>query len=239
MIGDSLGGLMFVDRIYNPLQAYGGMNMETLEEALRRGTSILHSRNRLVSAQDYERETLNFSSQIAQAKVIVGRKKDGSLLPGAITIVLLMQDYKEGEHSFLHMRQRLRDHLMEKCELSVSGSELEIVEPIFVEISVEAWVQVIRADDTFEVQQELCRVLKEYLDPLKNAGWDIGRMIKPAQIELCLNMEKGKALLHRLMITARYQDDNGRHEADLEKLAGNPYVLVTSGTHKIHFEQNN
>lgn len=239
LIGDSLGGLMFVDRIYNPIQAYGGMNMETVDEALRRGTCVLNSRNRLVSAQDYEREALNFSQQIAQAKVIVGRKKDGSFSPGAITMVLLMKDYRDGEQSFLHMRQRLREHLIEKCELSASGEELEIVEPIFAEISVEAWVQVIRADDTFEVQQDLKRVLGEYLDPLTNSGWDIGRMVKTAQIELRLNMEKGKALLRRLMVTARYQDESGRHETDLEKLAGNPYVLVTSGIHKIHFEQSN
>ena len=154
-------------------------------------------------------------------------------------MVILMQDYRDGEHSFLHMRHRLKEHLQERCELAASGGELEIVEPIFAEISVEAWVQVIRADDTFEVQQDLRRVLQEYLDPIKNLGWDIGRMVKKAQIELRLNMEKGKALLHRLMVTARYQDETGRHETDIEALEGNPYVLVTSGVHKIHFEQSN
>ena len=87
----------------------------------------MNSRNRLVSVQDYEREALNFSRQIAQAKVIVGRKKDGSYVPGAITMTLLMQDYYDGEHSFLYMRHRLRRHFMEKCELSVLSSEFEIV----------------------------------------------------------------------------------------------------------------
>lgn len=236
LISDSLGGMMFVDRIYNPIQAYGGMNMETVDEALRRGTNVLTSRNRLVSVYDYEREALNFSHQISQAKVIVSRKKDGSFMPGAITMVLLMQDYKDGEHSFLQMKKRLREHFLERCELSVFKNDLEIVEPIFVEISVEAWVRVIKGDDSFEVQQALHRVLDEYLDPLLNSRWDIGRMVKKAQIELRLNMEKGKALLHRLMVTARYQDEMGRHEVDLEKLVGNPYVLVTSGNHKIHFE---
>ena len=238
MVTGTRGSLMFVDRITNPVQAYGGMNMESVEEALCRGTGVLNSRNRLVSVQDYEREALNFSGQIVQAKAIVGRKKDGSFVPGAITLVLLMQDYMDGESSFLQMRQRLREHLLPKCELSTAGNELEIVEPLFVEICVEAWVQTIHADDTFEVQQELSRVLSEYLDPLTNTGWDIGRMVTMAQIKLRLNMEKGKALLHRLMVTARYEDEAGYHETDLEKLAGNPYVLVTSGTHKIHFEQS-
>ncbi len=238
-IDGSLGGMMFVEQLYNPIQAYGGMNMESVEEALCRGTTVLNSRNRLVSVQDFEREALNFSRRINQAKVIVNKKKDGTFVPGAIAMVLLMQDYKDGEYSFIQMRQRLREHLLEKCELSVDGSELEIVEPVFVEVSVEAWVRGVRTDDTFETQQYLCGVLEEYLDPLKNNGWDIGRMVKRAQIELRLNMEKGKVLLRRLLVTARYQDENGRHEVDLEKLAGNPYVLVTSGSHKIHFEQTN
>ena len=233
---DSLGGMMFVDRIYNPIQAYGGMKMETVEEALRRGTTVLSSRNRLVSVQDYEREVLNFSRQIAQVKVVTNQKKDRSFSPGTVSIVILMQDYKEGEHSFLYMKERLHRHLMEKCELSVAGSELEIVEPMFVEISVEAWVRVVQGGDNFEVQQDLYRMLEEYLDPIANNGWEIGRMVKKAQIELRLNMEKGKVLLHRLMVIASYQDENGRHEVDLEKLSGNPFVLVTSGKHKLHFE---
>ncbi|MGN0413400.1 MAG: hypothetical protein ACI4FV_10230 [Lachnospiraceae bacterium] len=236
MIGDSLGGMMFVDRIYNPIQAYGGTKMETVEEALRRGTSLLSTRNRLISALDYERETLGFSRQIAQAKVITNQKKDGSFSPGAVSIVVLMEDYQEGEHSFLHMKQRLRRHLLNQCELSVVESELEIVEPIFAEISVEAWVSVLQGEDTFEVQQNLHHVLEEYLDPVKNSGWEIGRMVKKAQIELRLNMEKGKVLLRRLMVTATYQDETGRHEVDLEKISANPYILVTSGNHKIHFE---
>lgn len=239
MITDSMSGLLFVDKISNPIQAYGGMNMETVEEALSRGTSSLNARNRLVSAQDYERETLNFSRQISQAKVIVGRKKDGSVQPGTITLALLMEDYQDGEHSFLYIRQRLKEHLQQKCELTVPESELNIVQPIFAEISVEAWVRVIHEDDTFEVQQELKRVLEEYLDPIQNNQWEIGRMVKKAQIELRLNMEKGKALLHRLMVTARYQDETGVHEVEPETLAGNPYILVTSGVHKIHFEQSN
>lgn len=237
-IAGALGNMMFVDRISNPIPAFGGMNMESVEQALCRGTGVLNSRSRLVSVQDYERETLNFSRQIAQAKAVVGKKKDGSFVPGAITMVLLMQDYQDGENSFLQMRQRLREHLLPQCEMSVAGSNFEIVEPIFAEICVEAWVQAIHADDNFEVQQELHRVLMQYLDPLMNNGWDIGRMVTMAQIKLRMNMEKGKALLHRLMVTARYRDENGYHETDLEKLSGNPYVLVTSGTHKIHFEQS-
>ena len=50
-----------------------------------------------------------------------------------------------------------------------------------------------------------------------------------------LNIEKGSALIEKVMFSAMYEDENGTHEADLAALQGNPYVLVMNGEHKIHF----
>lgn len=234
MITDSLGNLVFVDRIYNPIKAYGGMNMETIDKALRRGTTILNSRRRLVSTLDYEREVLNFSSQIVQARAISGVKKDGTYDPTAITIVVLMEDFKEGPYSFMHLRNRLKEHLVSKCELTVEPDKIEIVEPLFMNISVEAWVKVISNQDAFEIQQSLIEILNNLIDPLSNSNWDIGNMISESQIELRLNMEKGKAQLKRMMISVAYQDENGSHETSIEEIKNNPYVIPVNGTHKIH-----
>lgn len=233
-INDSLGNLMFVERIYNPIKAYGGMNMETIDKALRRGTSILNARRRLVTSTDYEREVLNFSSRIMQAKAICGIKKDGSYDPGAVTIVILMEDYKDGPYSFLNMRNRIMDHIKNKCEITMNPDKIEIVEPLFMRISVDAWVQILGGEDAFEVSQSLQNILMDYIDPIKKENWDIGSMIAESQIELRLNMEKGKALLKKLMITVAYQDEQGSHETSLGEMAGNPYVLPVNGTHHIH-----
>ena len=98
---------MFMEQIHNPIQAFGGMDMETMDEALRRGTTLLNSRSRLVSAMDYERAVLDFSNRISQVKAVSGVKKDGSFDAGTITLVILMEDYKNGSHSFINMRKRL------------------------------------------------------------------------------------------------------------------------------------
>ena len=235
-VDDSFGNIMFVEDIHNPVQAYGGMDMETMEEALRRGTNLLNSRKRLVSMLDYEREVLEYSHTIAQVKAVTGQKKDGSYDPGAVSIVVLMEDYKDGRFSFINLRRRLKMHLLNQCELTVDPEKLEIVEPLFVEVSVEAWIKVVNEDDSFEVQQSLTDMLTNYLDPVKNDNWEIGRDVVESQIELRLNMEKGSALIRRMMITCRYRDENGVHETELSALRGNPYTIVTSGEHKIHFE---
>ena len=235
-VDDTMENIQFMEEIYNPIQSYGGMDMETLEEALRRGTTLLNTRRKLISALDYEREILDFSHNISQVKVIAGQEKDGTFNPDAVKIVILMEDYKDGRFSFVNLRRRLKEHLLEHCELTIAPSDLEVVEPLFVEVSVEAWIHVVDEDDSFEIQQRLIEMLTDYLDPVKNTGWEIGRDVVESQIELKLNMEKGSSLIRKTMITCRYRDENGVHETELEALRGNPYTIVTSGEHKIHFE---
>lgn len=237
MISGSMGNLMFVDRIYNPIRSYGGMDIESMDNALRRGTDLINSRKRLISVQDYEREVLNFSSGVAQVKAITGYRKDGIQDASCISIVLLMKDYKEGSFSFRYLRPRLKEHLLKECELSVNEERLDVVEPLFVEISVDVWIQVMEADDSFTIRSYLAKVLETYLDPVEGGRWEIGRLPGKAQIELRLNMEKKRALLKRMTVTAAWQDENGRHETDPEAFMGNPFVVVKSGVHRIHVEQ--
>lgn len=234
-INYSLGNLMFVSQIYNPMPTFGGMDMETLDEALRRGASQLGNKNRLISAMDYEREVLNFSNSIIQAKTVTDIRKDKSRVAGAISVVLLMEDFKDGPTSFLKIKSRIMEHLLERCELSVDARYFDIVQPLFVKISVELWVRLIETDDGFDMQQHLISVLEKYLDPVSNAFWDIGRMVSASQVAMHLNIEKGSALIEKLMLSAQYDDEAGRHEVDLDTLKGNPYVLVMNGEHKVHF----
>jgi hypothetical protein len=88
------------------------------------------------------------------------------------------------------------------------------------------------------VKNHLIRSLDEYLDPTINSRWEIGQMVSRSQIELRLNMEKKQALVRRMMVTASYRDASGVHETDLEQMKGNPFVMVTGGTHKIHLNEH-
>lgn len=230
------GNVMFVENIHNPVNAYGGMDMETAEDALRRGTVMLNSRGRLVSAMDYEREALDFSHSISQVKAVTGVKRDGTVQAGAVSLVVLMKDHLDGPASFLALKKRLREHLLSRCELTVAPALLEVVEPLYVEISVEAWIRTADADDGFQVRQDLTLMLRDYLDPVKNSSWEIGGGVTESQIRLRLNREKKSALICRVLISCRYRDGQGWHEAELKSLDGNPYMLVVSGEHKIHVE---
>lgn len=234
-VNDTKGNVMFVENIHNPLHAFGGIDRETMEEALRRGTGMLNSRNRLVSALDYEREVLDFFHGVSQVKVVTGVRRDGTTQAGSLSVVVLMEDYKDGSGSFINLRNRLRKHLLSRCELTVDPELLEIVEPLYVEVSVEVWIQTTDAAGSFEVQQNFMNMLKDYFDPVKNSRWEIGGGITESQIRLRLNMEKGSAMIRRILVSGRYRDQEGLHEVELESLGGNPYILMVSGQHRIHF----
>lgn len=235
-VKDTMGNLMFVENIRNPVSAFGGMDRETVEDALRRGTVMLGSHGRLVSAMDFERETLDFFRGISQVKVVTDIRRDGTVQAGSLSVVVLMEDYKDGPDSFISLENRLKEHLLSRCEMTVAPELLEVVEPLYVEVSVEVWVRTVNAEDNFAVQQTLVDMLTGYLDPVRSPNWEIGGEIAEGQIRLRLDMEKGSALIRRALISGRYRDQEGWHETELERLNGNPYILVVNGQHRIHFE---
>lgn len=235
-ISDTPGNVAFVAQIHNPANAFGGMDMETVEAALRRGTVMVNSRGRLVSAADYEREVLTFFHGILDVRVVTGVCRDGTVREGAVTIVVLMEDYQDGTASFLGLKNALKEHLLSRCELTVDPQRLEIVQPLFVEVSVEVWVRAAEGDDPFAVQQDLVRLLTDTLDPVKNHSLEIGGRVTEEQIMLRLYMEKGSAMIRKIMISGSYRDLEGLHETELKSLEGNPFMQIINGRHRIHFE---
>ena len=111
-IRETLGNLMFVDRITNPVKAYGGSSIESMEKALTRGANILKSRKRLISADDYVQEILNFSDVIDKVRLVAGRKIDGSVHDNALTVCLLLKDFEAGSYSFHSVAGMLKKHLL-------------------------------------------------------------------------------------------------------------------------------
>ncbi|MBR1629809.1 MAG: hypothetical protein IJ679_11185, partial [Lachnospiraceae bacterium] len=116
-ITDSESYLMYIGGVTNPLKSYGGSNIEDLDNALERGASILSSRNRLVTMDDYLRAIKAYSDTIDQVAGIVGETIDGHKSDSDLTFILLMKEFAEGSFAFHRIVGGLKSHLMERCEL--------------------------------------------------------------------------------------------------------------------------
>ncbi len=229
--------LEFIGGVTNPVKAYGGSNIETLENALERGAAILSSRNRLVSVGDFKRAILSYSDLIDQVACIVGSTLEGDEDPSKITFILLMKDFMEGSFAFHRITGGLKEELLRRCELTLGADKLVLAEPIYVDISVSIWVEVVSMDDSFEIQGLLRNCLEEYLNPIgygTGRGWKIGTVPKKPQILMRLDVLKSKAIVRKSVMTAHYIDIFGEHETDLTLLKPTPFMIPRSGNHEVH-----
>ncbi len=236
-INEAMGNIMFVEEITNPVKAYGGSSIESLDRALIRGANILRSRKRLVSMEDYVQEILSFSDTIDKVKCVTGRTIQGEKRDDAVTFVILLRDFAAGSYSFHSLAGALKRQLLTSCELTLPPEDLYIVEPIFVSVSVDLWVEVPHMDDSFEIQNLLCETLERYLNPVSDAytdGWDIGVLPKRSQILMKLNVLKKRAVIRKMLVTVGYTDQSGTHERDLEDVEESPFMVSISGNHRVN-----
>ena len=238
-ISETVGNALYVDRVTNPVRAYGGSDMESVPEAFRRGANILSSRRRLVSNRDYVYAILEYSDSIDKAACLPGMTVDGKGKPQDISFVLLMKDFLEGSFSFHRIAATLKQHLLDYSPMTISPDHMFIVEPIFVSISVTLWVGVVDEDTSFETQSMVVSLLDEYFNPVSGnngSGWDIGIIPKKTQIMTKLGTLKGRAVIKKTVIIAQYVDKDGEHELDIEDINVNPFMVAKSGEHKVYIE---
>ncbi len=236
-ITESLGNLLYINGIFNPIKAFGGSNMESLDNALERGANILGSRNRLVSLLDYEREILAHSDNIDKVKGITGLSVTGEMDEESVAFALLLKDFAAGSYSFHYEAGNLKQYLLQNCEITVAPEHLHIVEPIFVTVSVDVWLQLHNKEEHFEVQNLLSKTMEEYLNPVATQfyeGWEIGVLPQKSQIMMKLTALAGKAVIKKVFISAKYTDHMGTHEKELSEVECTPYMVCRSGVHEIH-----
>ena len=142
-----------------------------------------------------------------------------------------------GRESFIRTQNELKKHLLEHCELSIHPKELQIEEPVFVELSVDVWASVMKMEDSFEIQNLTMKTLNEYLNPVGNGtgkGWNIGVLPRKTQIMMRLNSLKSRALIRHIVVTAKYEDNTGIHEVDIDDIEKSPFMVVMNGTHHVY-----
>lgn len=238
-INETVGTELYIDRVYNPVRAYGGSDLETIPEAFRRGANMLSSRGRLVSDKDYIYTILGYSDSIEKAACVSGETVDGRKQPQDISFVLLMKDYMEGSFSFHRISGPLKQYLLERSPVTISPDHVFVVEPIFVSVSVSVWALVKDEEASFEIQSNIIELLNSYLSPVAeqgDSGWPIGVIPKRAQIMMKLGTLKNRAVIRKSVITVHYVDKDGEHTLDIDDVQVSPFMVIRSGEHKIYIE---
>lgn len=228
------GNMLYVDRVYNPVATSAGSNIESVESARLRGTNLISAQNRLVSPLDFQRAVQAYSAVIAKVKCISGCSPSGKRDGRLVSVVVMMQDYLSGSYSFNNLKKPLTDFLLARCEATIAPDDFYLTEPLYIELSVDVWVETTHADTAFQIQHMLTERIQEMIDPLGTPGWAIGELPDERWIGMQLRTAKMDAVIRRFCVSARRVEQDGVHECDLAELPRSPFMIAVNGRHRVH-----
>ncbi|MCL1806970.1 MAG: hypothetical protein FWG31_04635 [Oscillospiraceae bacterium] len=235
-INAAQGRLLYIGGINNPIDTWGGSDIESAEKAHRRGANVLSSQNRLVSAADFEREILGYSSSIRKVRCVTGQTADGRLSDGAVTAAVMTKDYRGGSHAFAELKDALKRMILEKCEAGLRENLITVTEPVYVSVSIAVFVET--SLKSFAVKNQILSHLEAFLDPLpERNGWRIGRLPSEAQIRFELGSGVIPGVVRGFTATARWQEGVKIRECALDSLKPGPLMIAVSGGHTVHITE--
>ncbi|MDX2228500.1 MAG: putative baseplate assembly protein [Leptolyngbyaceae cyanobacterium bins.349] len=203
--------LPYVKQVTNLERARDGANGESLEEAVLRVPRLLRTRNRAVTAEDYETLTLQASRAVCRA--YCPTQQNGNA-PGLVTVYVVPRvslptlDLGIPPEAFAlsaPLRLEVEQFLGDRCLL---GTQVNLREPHYVGVSVQA---VLGVEPDYQVgaarvelRQALVRSLYELLNPITGGrhgnGWGMGVSLYQSDLVGLFQSTKGVQYLDTLQL---------------------------------------
>ena len=200
--------LPYIARVQNRFPAVGGSDAESIELAKLRAPSIIRARSRAVTADDYEFLAKEAAREVARVRCIQPGGRPGDPSPGAVYLLAVPHAQARGleinpddlELS-PDLKKQILDYLDERRLLTV---RLEIREPEYIVVSVDARVKG-KAHLTQErVQQQVVERLYSFLNPFTGGeggdGWPFGRDLFISDVYACVQQVDGVAYVENVKL---------------------------------------
>jgi len=233
----------FVDKVSNPLAAAGGSDTEAVEKVLKRGPQLIRHRNRAVTREDFEWLARQASPSIARSKCLPNFDNKGEHRAGWVTVIIVPESEEKQPTPTLELKSRAEDYLKDHtANTVVSPERLQVSEPVYVEVSVEATIVSASIDAVPVIESETLSQLEEFLHPLtggfEGEGWDFGKA--PCLSDFFALLENIPDVDHVKSLLVRVKSGEKQTLSELTispdepgEIEMPPYTLVYSGDHEI------
>jgi predicted phage baseplate assembly protein len=167
-----------IDGVTHALPAAGGSDEESVDDAKRRAPLVLKSRDRAVTAEDFEylaQQTPGVRIRRAKALPLVHPKYRGMQVPGVVSVIVVPESDAPnplpGEATLRLVCAHLNVHRL-------LTTELYVIPPVYRKVKIVAEVAVRLDADLSEVKTSVLSNLVGYFHPLTGgedgAGWPFG-----------------------------------------------------------------
>lgn len=237
----------------NRRAAIGGVDGETLEEAKTRGPLILRTRDRAVTAGDFEHLAREVAPELARVRCADVSRDD----PATVRVLVVPDvanigparsgvdngvasvdqlEYAQLEPSFETL-QRVRDYLDER---RVIGVRVVIERPSYQGVTVISRLRARRKSSPVEVERAALTALHRYYHPVtggpEGTGWPFGRPVQAGEVHAVLQRVPGVDFVEESLLFAYDPETEIRDETPVERIELSPLSLVFSYAHEVRVE---
>lgn len=226
----------YIEKAYNVLPAVGGADAETVEQAKERAPLQIKSRDRAVTAEDFETLALRSTTSVARAKALPSDERSGH-----VQLVIVPR----GDERNLDLTRKLvpppelcryvRNYLDERRLITTI---LDVTKPSYVELSIKVTLIRRTVGQSERLRIEIEQRLRRYLHPLVGGrdgkGWQFGRPIYRTDLVHIVEDIPGVEAIDSIAI----YDEDRRVMVESVKLSGDelPHVVNVAVIERVRQE---
>ena len=227
----------YLESVWNPFPAQGGCDLESVEDAKLRGPHMLKSRNRAVTAEDFEWLAREASNSVARVKALPSTDREGQV---TVIVVPKVPKGAEGDLNLLdkpvpstELLRRVRNYLAERRLLT---TVVNVVKPRYVEMSVEVRIVRRSTGSSDRIKRDIQNNLHRFLNPLQGGrggkGWPFGRSVFKVDLYHVIEDVEGVDFVD----TVKIIDSERRTEVEQLRLAADelPHLVGVEVVEKAH-----
>ena len=230
----------YVARVENRRSAEGGVDGEDIESAKVRGPVLLRTRDRAVTAEDFEHLAKEAAPEIARVHCVVAAEAADA---GSVRVLIVpsvasnngrirFEQLMPGEQTMERVTRRL-----DECRLI--GTRVIVEPPVYRGITVVARLRAKSHTDPSRLQQAALDALYAYFHPTMGGpdggGWPFGRPATTGEVYSALSHVRGTELVDDVRLFGADPTTGQRGKAT-ERLDVEPHALVFSYEHQVMVE---
>jgi len=240
--------IAYINRVTNHEPALGGLDAETLEEAMFRAKNLLRTRYRAVTPDDYEFLVRHaFPGRVARVRCLqtpLAGGRGGAPSPGQVYVMIIPALHEQEAQGYIPLaRLALPDDLHDEVhayldERRLLTTQLQVRQAGFKRVRVQTRIVARPGVDHARIEADVIAALNRTLNPLvggpDGTGWPFGRELYLSDLYACIQNVAGIQYIQDVaMFTVDEADQTQPIERKLELLA---HEVVVSDLHQVTVE---
>jgi predicted phage baseplate assembly protein len=232
----------FVNSVENRRAAHGGVAPETIEQAKVRGPLALRTRDRAITAEDYEQLAKRAAPDVARVRCIPAMAEDEAGGVRVLVVPAAVPD-KEERLSFEdlipdeEMLSEIASYLDERRPV---GARVLVEPPFYRGVTVVARLTARPRISRETLQRDALRALYRYFDPIRGGpdgdGWPFGRPVHAGEVHAVLQGLAGTEIVDEVLVFAA-NPTTGRRGEPMQQVEVERNALVFSFDHRVRVSE--